>query len=203
MARPKSDIEPRIVHAASVRFVELGVEGASLRRIAEDAGTSIGMIYYYFPTKDDLFLAVVEEVYAVLLSDLGVALLPNVPIEERLLRLYTRLGQVSVRELSVVRLIAREALGSSARFGRLLERFKRGHIPLILATIQDGIAGGALRKDLPLLATLLGTVALGTLPQFIRTAASRHLPHSTVDGTENFPNALVDILLNGIAQPRA
>ena len=59
MARPKSDIEPRIIHAARRRFLEDGVDGASLRKIAREAGTNIGMIYYYFPTKDDLFLAYV------------------------------------------------------------------------------------------------------------------------------------------------
>ena len=62
MARPRSDIEPRIVHAARRRFLKEGVDGASLRTIARDAKTSIGMVYYYFPTKDDLFFAVVEEV---------------------------------------------------------------------------------------------------------------------------------------------
>jgi AcrR family transcriptional regulator len=64
MPRPKSDIDARIVAAARARFLVEGVDGASLRSIAQDAGTNVGMIYYYFPTKDDLFLGVVEDVYA-------------------------------------------------------------------------------------------------------------------------------------------
>ena len=63
--------------AARERFLTEGVDGASLREIARDAGTSIGMVYYYFPTKDELFLAVVEEVYAKLLADLASALAPE------------------------------------------------------------------------------------------------------------------------------
>lgn len=55
MARPRGDIEPRVLEAARKRFLEQGVDGASLRKIAEDAGTNIGMIYYYFPTKEALF----------------------------------------------------------------------------------------------------------------------------------------------------
>ena len=74
MARPRGNIDQRIVRAARVLFLRDGVDGASLRDIARRARTSIGMIYYYFPIKDDLFLAVVEEVYAKLLGDLGVAL---------------------------------------------------------------------------------------------------------------------------------
>src|SRR4029077_6434218 len=57
MARPRSDIQPRIVRAARERFLAEGVDGASLRTIASDAGTNVGMVFYYFPTKDDLFLA--------------------------------------------------------------------------------------------------------------------------------------------------
>jgi TetR/AcrR family transcriptional regulator, transcriptional repressor for nem operon len=58
MARPASDIGPRIVHAARARFLQEGVDGAALRQIARDAGTNIGMVYYYFKTKDDLLAAV-------------------------------------------------------------------------------------------------------------------------------------------------
>jgi len=74
MARPRSDIAPRVVIAARERFLKDGVDGASLRAIAHDARTSIGMIYYYFPTKDDLFLAVVEQVYEKVLADMASAL---------------------------------------------------------------------------------------------------------------------------------
>src|SRR5262249_27779376 len=68
MPRPRTDIRVRILHAARARFAAKGVDGSSLRSIAADARTSIGMIYYYFPSKDALFLAVVEEVYGNLLG---------------------------------------------------------------------------------------------------------------------------------------
>src|SRR6186713_3001728 len=119
MARPRSDIEPRIVAAARTRFLESGVDGASLRGIAADAGTSIGMVYYYFPTKDDLFFAVVEELYQKLLKDIEQAVLPDVAVEQRLERLFARVAQLTEDELLVIRLVFREALTSSARFGRL------------------------------------------------------------------------------------
>ena len=41
MARPRSDIEPRIVHAARERFLHEGVDGASLRTIASNARRSV------------------------------------------------------------------------------------------------------------------------------------------------------------------
>src|SRR6188472_3740663 len=105
MHRPPSDIAARIVEAARDRFLLQGVDGASLRSIAADAGTNIGMVYYYFKTKDELFLAVIEDVYVQLLADIGSALAPDVPEEQRVLRLYQRFAAMSDAEFKVVRLI--------------------------------------------------------------------------------------------------
>ncbi len=82
MGRTRSDLGPRIIEAARGRFLREGVDGASLRAIAADAGTSIGMVYYYFPTKDDLFFAVVEETYQHVLEDLVRACETPVPRRE-------------------------------------------------------------------------------------------------------------------------
>ena len=135
MARPRSDIQPRIVEAARGRFLAQGVDGASLREIARDAGTNIGMIVYYFPTKDDLFLSVVEDVYAKLVHDLAQILGAERTARERLRDAFVRLGTASDLELEVMQLMAREAMSSSARLRRILARFMRGHVPLVMATV--------------------------------------------------------------------
>ena len=56
------------------------------------------MIYYYFPTKDDLFLAVVEEVYVALLADLEARLARSRPVEERIRRLYAASARSATRD---------------------------------------------------------------------------------------------------------
>ena len=142
MARPRSDIAPRILHAARARFLLEGFDGASLRQIASDAGTSIGMVYYYYPTKDELFFAVVEEIYAAFLADLEVTLTHDTDAEDRLRKLYARAAAMSDDELTVVRLVVREVLLSSSRLERLVERFSTGHLPLVLKMLLDGVAEG-------------------------------------------------------------
>jgi AcrR family transcriptional regulator len=113
--RPRSDIDERIVSAARSRFLTEGVDGASLRSIAADAGTNVGMIYYYFPTKDDLFLAVVESAYARLLDDLTGILSPEHEVSERLRGVYQRVAKMSEEEFDVIRIVIREAMVSSER----------------------------------------------------------------------------------------
>ncbi len=198
MARPRGDIEPRIVHAARRRFLQEGVDGASLRMIASDAGTSIGMIYYYFPSKDDLFFAVVEEIYVKLLADMTRALEPGVPVEQRIGRLYARIGSISDTELAIVRLVAREALGSSSRFARLIRRFQRGHIPLVIAALADGVRDGTIRSDLPPALLFLGTLAVGAFPQLVRRAAGNRLPLTGLPSADAFAEQLVQVLFHGI-----
>ena len=202
MARPRSDIKPRIVHAARRRFLKEGVDGASLRNIAKDAGTSIGMVYYYFPAKDDLFLAVVEEVYAKLLADMARALEPGAPVRERISRLYARVGAISDTELSTVQLVAREVLVSSSRFSRLIARFQRGHIPLILATLTDGVDEGSIDPELAPTLLLLCTFSLGAVPQLIRRAAGKRLPMADLPEGDSFAAELVSVLFDGIGSAR-
>jgi AcrR family transcriptional regulator len=198
MPRPKSDIGPRIVAAARERFAKEGVDGASLRAIAKDAKTSIGMIYYYFPTKDDLFLSVVEETYEAVLVDLEAALSPDIPVSERFVNLFERLARLNDDELSMLRLIAREALVSSSRLDRLVERFKVGHVPLILRTILDGVAEGLLDRSRHPLVLLFATAALAGPPQLMSRVIGDRLPLPGVPKGQALARELVDVLLHGV-----
>lgn len=205
MGRPRSDIGPRIVHAARARFLAEGVDGASLRTIAADAKTSIGMVYYYFPTKDDLFHAVVEEVYGALLQDLEVAVLSATTVDERLRRASTRIGRASELELDVVRLVLREALVSSSRLERLFARFTAGHIALLGRTLLEGVREGAIDASVPPPLLLLSTLAMIALPQLLGRAlgAGGRAPALVgVGNGEELARQMVELLLHGIA-PRA
>ncbi len=201
MPRPRSDIAPRIVHAARKRFLVEGVDGASLRAIARDAGTSIGMVYYYFPNKDELFLAVIEEVYVALLEDLEKLLARDRPVADRVRNLFARLGALDDRETHMLRLVIREALGSPIRLARLLRRFQRGHIPLLLALVQDGIAARLFRPDVPLGLLVAALGALAGPAQAVLGLMESRLPPRSLPPPEARADALVDALLNGIGAP--
>lgn len=53
-----------ILDAAVAEFSSHGLAGARMDRIAERAGVNKRLIYYYFKSKDALFLAVLENTYA-------------------------------------------------------------------------------------------------------------------------------------------
>jgi AcrR family transcriptional regulator len=200
MARTRTDICPRIVAAARARFLSEGVDGASLRAIASDAGTSIGMVYYYFKTKDDLLFAVVEDIYGRLLDDLTRACDPALPPVERIRGVYRRIGAIDDHESQVVRLVIREVLVSSKRLARLLARFQRGHFPLVLAALADGIAEGTIRADLPPMMLLPVAIAVGAIPQFMLDHIAPKIPGPRGDA---LADALVELLWHGIGPRRS
>ena len=203
MARPRSDIAPRIVHAARARFLAEGVDVASLRRIARDAKTSVGMIYYYFPTKDVLFLAVVEEIYAKLIAEMATALAPEVPVRERMRRLYARFGSASEEELVVIQLVIREMIFSPVRRDLLLERFARGHIPLVLGTLMDGMRDGSIDARRHIALVVLSSVGVGIFAQVVRRIAGERFPIPDAPTGEALASGLTEILFEGIGPRRA
>jgi AcrR family transcriptional regulator len=202
MGRPRSDIAPRIVRAARLRFLARGVDGASLRGIAADARTSIGMVYYYFPTKDDLFLAVVESVYLGLLQDLERIVDARKPVPERIEGLYERVGAASRLEREVLRLVLREALTSPARLTRLIRRFKKGHVPLLLSLVRDGFASGTFAPDVPPPLVLMAMMALGGPGQTMLQVMTRRLGLPGTPRSQDLAPALLRILLGGVGAAR-
>ncbi|MGZ3639196.1 MAG: TetR/AcrR family transcriptional regulator, partial [Ktedonobacterales bacterium] len=59
-ALPGVDRREQILEAALDVFAEEGLNGATTKEIAARAGVTHGLIYFYFPSKDDLFNAAFE-----------------------------------------------------------------------------------------------------------------------------------------------
>src|SRR5689334_23410856 len=66
---PQADeVRNRILAAAEQVFAERGYAGATTREIAERAGIGKRMLFYYFPTEDAVYRAVLERIIAGLVA---------------------------------------------------------------------------------------------------------------------------------------
>jgi AcrR family transcriptional regulator len=63
-----------LLAAAGAVLAERGYHGASIRDIAGQAGFSVGGVYQFFPSKDELYLAVLDEGWRQFQTDLRSAL---------------------------------------------------------------------------------------------------------------------------------
>lgn len=64
----KDEVEAKIVTAALSVFAKRGFQSAKMAEIAKSASVSIGNIYLYFPSKEELFQAVLPEKFVKELS---------------------------------------------------------------------------------------------------------------------------------------
>ena len=76
-----------LLEAAAREFARFGLSGARVDRIAEQAGVNVRMLYYYFKSKDELFLAVLERAYTVIRESEKALQLDQVDPEEGIRRL--------------------------------------------------------------------------------------------------------------------
>jgi len=61
VARRQRRVREALIHAARVTMSEKGVDGATMLEIAERADVGAGTVYNYFNSKDELAVAVLEE----------------------------------------------------------------------------------------------------------------------------------------------
>lgn len=64
----KSANHQKIIAAAKKEFMTYGFADASMRRIANEVGMSVSGLYKHFPSKEEMFLALVQPAYEGLLA---------------------------------------------------------------------------------------------------------------------------------------
>lgn len=147
MARA-DDRRSRILDAAEALFADCGFDGTPTARIAHRAEVPKGLVFYYFPRKIDLLLALLDERLPSA-ADVEVAevVQPGAPALS-LVALHRRLGLESHESLVVRAIIFRES-GTHAEVRRHLRRLRKALVELT-ETVIDAAAPhhveGALRR---------------------------------------------------------
>lgn len=143
VARRSSGLETRaeILAAAERRFAEVGFEAARLEDIAADVGIRRAAIFYHFGDKQELYAAVLDEVFQGAMA----AAPATGSAAERLEASLTGWIDYVAKRPTVARLILREA--ASARPGVLSAFVRAGSAPVnwFRAVIEEGVASGELK----------------------------------------------------------
>jgi len=130
-----------IVAAAERHFAESGFEATRLDDIAAEVGIRRAAIFYHFGDKQELYKAVLDEVF----RDWTEALPTDGSAPERLEASLTGWVDYVVQRPSVARLILREAANSQPGEVSPFVRAGSASVAWFQAVIDEGIASGALR----------------------------------------------------------
>ncbi len=165
MRKPKAPEanRARILAAATAEFAARGVKGASMDAIAARTSTTRALINYYFGSKEKLYLAVLERVYADIREAERELDLEDLAPAEAIRSIVEFTYNYYVENENFVRLVVAE---NQAR-GRYLKRVasmravNRPIVDMLARVIARGQADGSFRADLDPVDVHMAIAALG------------------------------------------
>lgn len=177
-AQHEHEVRERIVRAATRVFSERGFHRATMQDIVRASGLSVGAIYTYFKSKEDLILAGCDMITDQEMSELARRLAPIEGFRERISAAVGFVfDQIEVEswQLGSTRLLAlawAEADTSPAIREMLLRRRREVH-GVAVALLQEGIARGEFPAwlDIDRTAAGLGALLDGVILQRIEEGA--------------------------------
>ncbi len=178
----------RLLTAAAEEFGRAGLERANVDAISLAAGYGKGTIYNYFPSKEELFLAVVEEASAQAGSPSPAR--RDAPARERLRATLAGFCAWAGEHDALARVLVRECLmGTPGLYPRVIG----AEWPLtgeLEAIVRDGAGHGELRGDVPaeVLALAIGGLTDLALAQHWASGGTR-------PGLEEIPELVLTLLL--------
>ena len=139
-----------ILQVATHEFADKGLTGARIDEIAAATRTSKRMIYYYFGSKDGLYLAVLEEAYRrmrAIESDLH---LDDLPPMEALQKLVEFTYDHHRDNEDFIRLVMNENIqrGDYLRQSQSIQQLNSNAIQSVRAVYDRGVAQGVFRAGL-------------------------------------------------------
>jgi AcrR family transcriptional regulator len=149
-----------ILDAASRVFGARVYHLVSMDEIAHVAGVGKGTLYRYFPSKEDLYLAIVDEAFGLLIRRLDGEQAREAPPVVALRRMIEAIVETFARHLPVFRLMHRGEARLLQRKKQVI-RVRREHIARLLGDVLDrGARTGTFRKVDPVLgpSMLIGMV---------------------------------------------
>jgi len=140
----------KILNVAIQEFSRHGLSGARIDAIAAESGANKGMIYYYFGSKEDLYVAALEESYRrfrQIESEFHVEDLPPVPA---LRQLVSSTFDYHAVHPEFIRMVMTENINQGEYIRKIpdLRAINRPAITLLDRLCQRGIAEGVFRTDL-------------------------------------------------------
>jgi TetR/AcrR family transcriptional regulator len=138
----------RILDAAIRAFSENGLAGARTERIAEAAGVNKALLYYYFESKENLYLAALETIAGKMRDNVVAVFLLDASPGERVMRsalshfdrMLTQTGFQSLLQQEMIRLHK----GESGAMPVLVKRVFAPMLSMFQSLVREGIASGEL-----------------------------------------------------------
>jgi AcrR family transcriptional regulator len=165
MRKPKAPEANRasMLAAAIDEFAARGFKGASMDAIAARTNTTRALINYYFGSKEKLYIAVLEQVYAEIREAEGQLDLDHLEPTDAVRRIVAFTYNYYVEHEGFVRIVVAEnqSRGRQFRKSKAMRTLNRPIIDRLARVIERGQAQGRFRKDVDPVEVHKSIAALG------------------------------------------
>lgn len=161
-SRDPERTKAQILEAALTEFAEHGYDGAKIQKIAKSAACNPRLIYHYFGSKDDLYLAALRQIYSEIRAKEVELNLDALPPQEAILKLAEFTFDFFDQNGPFVKITRNENL-LGGHFVRQLSEITDISNPLIdkiSDLLQRGIASRVFRAGIDPLQLYISIVAL-------------------------------------------
>ena len=143
-----------ILRAASKVIADDGFEGASVRKVAAEAGIGLSGIYYYFKSKDEMLFALQENTFSMLVDSLKERLREVDSSADRLKAVIDNHLQFFSQQMNDLKVCSHEIESLSGAYYDEILKIRREYYKLVRDVIAENIPGSG-RIDANLAALFL------------------------------------------------
>src|ERR1700688_4185747 len=144
----------RILAAALALFAHQAYQAVTMDRVAEAAGVAKGTLYLYFPSKDALYLGVLNDGLDTAYRTYQGSADPKLPVVERMRRSIAVAVEFYDRRRDFLQFFAMEEPRLSEARNRIIEGSRERGFNFSASLIEEGIRIGVFTRVDPRLATL-------------------------------------------------
>ena len=141
--------EQVILKAARERFAQYGFAKVTMDEIAADVEMGKASLYYYFPTKKDLFRAVITQEQSQFISTIENILAKDISVSRKLVEYVEERIGVFQELLNLGTLNVHSYFDKKSIYKSLFENFHAQELKLMEKLIEEGKQNGEFKKSLP------------------------------------------------------
>jgi TetR/AcrR family transcriptional regulator len=183
--------EEAILRAAERLFGRHGFTSTTVHDIAKEAGINSALIFYYFESKEKLYILLVERQQERLIGKLCRVLEGEGSAKERLGAFISLSSKLVLTHVNVHKILMREALGFGEEHNLPLKRYFEDILSPIEKVIREGVKAKEFRAVDPGIAAL-------SLVGILRAFFTQKLIMGRTYGREVINAAVLDLFLKGI-----
>lgn len=191
--------EKEILEAARSRFAHYGYSKVTMEEIASDVEMGKASLYYYFPTKEELFKSVIKKEQNLFVREIENLVEKNFSASQKLKEYVSKRLEYFQQLVNLGTLNLHSVVGISSMFKELLKAFEAQEIILIQKIFEEGKIKGEFDKNLDEKTTCIFLHLLqGLRLQTIKSIKSSRLENDHYDALKEEMMIFVDIFLKGI-----